>query len=296
MHKERGYIMEVSNSTPKIQKKLYLSYCNSPSDSTLIGHSHPECELISILEGSFELVYDNMVLLLRKGEVILIPPKISHLMRSNKTPGNHAFVIQTNILNMDYSKSPKIYKLTPITLSLLDIIIKEIKRTVLTDDDYWYDGFEGFSKTIFSIDDALKKLIEVYIHLTTQQKSSVPDFSSGEKPYIFNQAINYMNSHLKHRLTISDIANHCHVSPSTLKNVFRDYSGLGVIGHFYQLKINATKPLLEKDKPISYISDTFGFSSQSYYTQAFKRITGITPIQYKKSKKYTGNSNLIIHE
>ena len=277
--------MNILNSTPKIQKRLAFSYCNSPFDTALIGHSHSDCELISVLDGSFELIYNNLVLLLKKGDIILIPPNTSHLMRSNKTPGNYVFVIETTLLGMEYSESPKIYKSTQTTSALLDIIIKEIKRTLLTDKNYWNDGFGSFSTILFSIDDALKMLVESYLYFITHQKPSIPDLSSGEKPYVFNQAINYMNAHLMGRLTIRDIANHCNVSQSTLKNVFKDYSGLGVIGHFYHLKINATKPLLLKDKSISYISDTFGFSSQSYYTQVFKRVTGVTPMQYKKSKR-----------
>ena len=277
--------MDILNATPKIQKRLALSYCNAPFDATFAGHSHSEYEIIAVLDGSFELIYNNLVLLLKKGDVIVIPPNTSHLMRSNKSPGNHVLVIESTILNIEHSESPKIYRSTPMTSALLDIIIKEIKGSLLTVKHYWNDGFGSFSIILSSIDDALKKLIEAYLYFITRQKPSVPDLSSGEKPYVFNQAINYMNSHLKDRLTIDDIANHCHVSPSTLKNVFRDYSGLGVIGHFYQLKINATKLLLEKDKSISYISDTFGFSSQSCYAQAFKRITGITPMQYKKSKR-----------
>ena len=40
--------------------------------------------------------------------------------------------------------------------------------------------------------------------------------------------------------------------------------------------------MIENGKSMSYISDLYGFSSQAYYSQTFKRIVGITPIQYKK--------------
>jgi AraC-like DNA-binding protein len=38
---------------------------------------------------------------------------------------------------------------------------------------------------------------------------------------------------------------------------------------------------------IAEISDMTGFTSQSYFSTAFKNYTGLTPSQYKKSLKNT---------
>ena len=59
-----------------------------------------------------------------------------------------------------------------------------------------------------------------------------------------------------------------------------------VSNYILNIKINESKSLLKyTDKPISAISLYLGFSSQSHFNHAFKKITNKTPIEYRNSHK-----------
>ena len=55
------------------------------------------------------------------------------------------------------------------------------------------------------------------------------------------------------------------------------------MSYFTHLKIERAKRLLrESDLSVSRISELFAFDTPNYFTKTFKRLTGYTPLQYKK--------------
>ena len=273
--------MKITNPTPQITDNCYFTLCSAAEDPHLTGHTHPEAEIVAVVEGCFEHVYENVVITISRGDVLIIPPNTFHLLKSNKKPGNKVFVMQMLLNNMNYYRSPKIYKMSDENFSLLNIIMLDIRNN--TDTMLRCDGSDNYRLSKNAICDSTKKLIESWIYKILTQEKSIPDFVESKHAFIYNQAINYMTEHIENMLTLNDIASHCHVSPTTLKTTFKLYIGRSVIAHFLDLKINYSKELIKNGKPISYISDVFGFSSQAYYSQVFKRITGMSPLQYKKT-------------
>ena len=81
---------------------------------------------------------------------------------------------------------------------------------------------------------------------------------------------------------IAEIAKACGTSPTRLKCIFTKYSGLGVHKYFVSLKINVAAQLIKSGMTVTEISERLGFSSQGYFSLAFKRETGMSPTEYKK--------------
>ena len=53
--------------------------------------------------------------------------------------------------------------------------------------------------------------------------------------------------------------------------------------YFIELKINQAKQLLrENELSVREISENLAFNTPDYFTKTFKRITGLTPLAYKK--------------
>lgn len=114
---------------------------------------------------------------------------------------------------------------------------------------------------------------------------------SGEEPRIsrelpnhwvkFREIETYMQANIHANLTIEDILTASGVSLSTLKRIFRQQADCGVIHYFLKLKIDEAKRLLlESDHTVSQISDQLGFSSVHYFSNLFKKYTGVSPKQY----------------
>lgn len=67
--------------------------------------------------------------------------------------------------------------------------------------------------------------------------------------------------------------------------------GIPVKPYILKAKIMTAQNILTfSDFPIVDISDSLGFSSQSAFAAAFRKITGFTPLQYRN--KYSENYSL----
>jgi AraC-like DNA-binding protein len=107
------------------------------------------------------------------------------------------------------------------------------------------------------------------------------NFLSTDNPVI-NRAMACINEHLREKLTGDIIGEYLHISPSYLSARFKKKTGLDLPSYINQQKITEAKRLLAyTDKPLADISNYLSFSSQSYFQNIFKKVTGTTPKQYR---------------
>ena len=83
------------------------------------------------------------------------------------------------------------------------------------------------------------------------------------------------------------LADHVHLSVNYLRNVFKDNTGDSLSAYITQKKLALICDLLQNtDMPLSEISDKLGFSTKNYFFTFVKKHTGMTPGDYRKSKRY----------
>lgn len=93
---------------------------------------------------------------------------------------------------------------------------------------------------------------------------------------------NYVRHHISEPITTQQLAKHLFLSRSRLSTKFKAETGLTLNSFITKEKIEEAKRLLRySDKPILSISYFLGFSSQSHFSQVFKKHTGKTPIEYR---------------
>jgi len=97
---------------------------------------------------------------------------------------------------------------------------------------------------------------------------------------VFKNAVKFMNVNIQKQLSIDELAQKCNISPTGLKNIFSKYAGLGIHKYFLKLKINHAVHLLKQGVSVTQISEILGYSSQGYFSHAFKRETGKNPSEY----------------
>ena len=100
----------------------------------------------------------------------------------------------------------------------------------------------------------------------------------------FGLIINTIESNLSNHVTIESLAKMCNLSASNLKQIFKKHYSGGVMKYYTQRKIEKAKALMKEGYSASQISSMMGFSSQNYFTNVFKRETGVLPSEYKKGK------------
>lgn len=107
----------------------------------------------------------------------------------------------------------------------------------------------------------------------------IPD---GVSPVIAS-CLRFIKRNISQQITQKDVAEHAKISPGYLSSVFKKEVGLSVSDYIAVQRVEEAKHLLgATDRTLSDISTYLCFSSQSYFQNVFKKITGMTPMEYKK--------------
>ena len=101
---------------------------------------------------------------------------------------------------------------------------------------------------------------------------------------LLSKAINYIHDNISNPLTSLDIAEYVGISRGYLSSLFNNALKMKINDYINNEKIKLAMTLLSNtDNSIIDVSNYLGFSSQSYFQNIFKKHTGITPLQYKRS-------------
>jgi len=96
--------------------------------------------------------------------------------------------------------------------------------------------------------------------------------------------ISYIGNNLNGELNLSILARISGHNPSYLSSIFRKETGICLSDYIMNRRIEDAKSLLcHTENTISDIANYYQFSSQSHFTQKFSKLTGMTPLVYRKS-------------
>ncbi|MBR5538670.1 MAG: helix-turn-helix transcriptional regulator, partial [Clostridia bacterium] len=93
----------------------------------------------------------------------------------------------------------------------------------------------------------------------------------------------YIDRYAVQPLTNTQIAKRFGYHPYYLGNVFSNEEGITLHKYIMDARVkNAKERLSFTEKPISVISSEMGFKDSSYFSAFFKKVTGMTPKEYRK--------------
>lgn len=100
-----------------------------------------------------------------------------------------------------------------------------------------------------------------------------------------NQIKDFLINNISTRYTISQLAEEFDISVKSLKECFKEVHDIPIGEYMRNYRISfAQKSLAETDISIADIAHSIGYENQSKFTQTFKKITGMTPIEYRNKK------------
>lgn len=105
---------------------------------------------------------------------------------------------------------------------------------------------------------------------------------------LIQEVLRYIKLNLCNSLDGSVIAKEVHMSRCALCLRFKKEMNESLAGYIQTQRIEKARSLLSyTDKSLSEISSFLCFSSQSHFQNVFKKVTGMTPIKYRKAAKQT---------
>lgn len=96
------------------------------------------------------------------------------------------------------------------------------------------------------------------------------------------KCIDYIYENLQEKLTVRSMAEYLMIEPTYLSKLFSKEVGISFREFIINARVSAAKNMLAySDFSFSEVSLSLGFSSQSAFTDTFKRLTGMTPGKYR---------------
>ena len=96
------------------------------------------------------------------------------------------------------------------------------------------------------------------------------------------EALRIMSERYADPLTLAEVADGLGLSANYLSALFKQTVGVGFREQLNRIRVEESKRLLlSTDFPLAEIAIAMGFTDQSYFCKTFKRLTGITPSQFR---------------
>lgn len=100
---------------------------------------------------------------------------------------------------------------------------------------------------------------------------------------IVKKTVLYLNQHLKDSILRWKLADYVHISEDYLSRIFKKELKLSPWDYLIRLRIHTSKKLLrDTSDPIADIAEKVGFTDQAYFCRVFKKLTGFSPLLYRK--------------
>ena len=92
----------------------------------------------------------------------------------------------------------------------------------------------------------------------------------------------YIDQHYSEDISRNILTDIFYLDPDYASKLFKQELGISFKNYLIQKRIDVAKDLLvNTDLPINTIADNVGYGNYSYFTRIFKKVIGVTPIEYR---------------
>lgn len=103
------------------------------------------------------------------------------------------------------------------------------------------------------------------------------------------EALDFIEENLTVEIDVENVASHLYVSVSSLQKTFKYAFHMYVKEYIIRRRFTcAANDILHTNNSITEISIKYGYSSAESFTRGFKKIWGITPSEYRKTRTFAG--------
>lgn len=284
------YIKTKLSNVINISKIVTIHYYEFDKSFVFKGEKHDFWELVFVDRGEVLISSDGKETVLKQDEVIFHKPNEFHSIRAHNSAPN-VFIISfvCNSLAMHYFKGLKTMVNKRLKMFISSIIEEarntfdlpvnnpNLKQLILKDNGEI--GGEQLIKTYLE-----QFLIMLIRFLTNKKETKIFPSKETMENHLVSSIIRIIEDNIYGAITVSDICRKLGYSRTYLSELFRQQSGYTISNYYTISKINLAKQLIREDNyNFTQISDLLKFDNPQYFSRVFKRITKMSPSEYKNS-------------
>ncbi|MDP4133734.1 MAG: AraC family transcriptional regulator [Bacillota bacterium] len=273
-----------------VTKIVTTFYFELPKNYIFKGESHNFWEILYVDSGEINARAGGSEYHLKQGDIIFHKPNEFHNVRSACDTAPNVFIITFDCKSraMDYFKGHH-FTLSDDAKNILALIMKECQETFSYNTQ---TGIYVLKNSTFGGMQMVKNLLEQFLIKMIRQDKTIQFYPESES---FNNSLvqditNYMKANIYNSIDINDICSYMHYGKTFLSKTFKKVTGDSLMNFYINLKIKEARKLIRQtDKSFVEISNALMFSDPHYFSRTFKRITGVSPKEYKNqlNKKVT---------
>ena len=250
------------------------------------SHVHNYYEFYFFLEGNVTMNIEGALHALKPGDVIIIPPNISHyaILNDEHIPYRR-FVFWISI---DYCND--LLQLSPDYVYLMQ------HARVTKHYIFHYDviGFNTLQSKVFRLIEELHSnrfgrdakitlcANDLILHLNRSVYEMEHPKSQHEQQHLYQNLLLFIEDHLDEELTLDRLAEQFFVSKYHIAHVFKENLGLSIHQFITKKRLRMCQEAILSQTTISNIYLKYGFKDYSSFFRAFKKEFGMSPKEYRE--------------
>lgn len=275
MSNERFELQREENTQPVNAKLLYISKARYGGDWHSLLHAHVCTELFYVVGGRGMFRLENETFPLETDDLLIVSPNVEHTEMGISSDPLEYIVLGIEGLDFVFPGKDARYARLPYreyrgdTLLCLDLMLREMEKKA-----------EGHAEIC-------QRLLEILIlQLIRNSSCAVTPAASRRSSRECAVVKRYIDQNYSENITLDMLAELTHMNKYYLVHVFNRENGKSPISYLIDRRIRESRHLLANtDHSLSQISQMLGFSSQSYFSQSFKKAQGVTPNEYRRQHK-----------
>ena len=273
-----------------VERPFEVVYRKSSTSTPVNPHTHNALEIYFTLTDLPDVLLNDTVSGVASGSLIIIPPHYVHQLFNQKLTVYERYIItiKSSWLNdvlgdeshlMSYASPscpPQIIRLSPKNASGLKNMLSDYLRSSSSDN--------APTVTLSSLAEFFPLLRDLDFLITDGiKRSSAGSLSFSQSQKNVNRIIAYINRHLNEPITLDDIAAEFFLNKDYIGRLFKEHTHAS-IGHYIAVqRAGLASGMLEEGFSVAEVQERLGFSSYSYFFKFYKKMTGISPSQYRKT-------------
>lgn len=224
---------------------------------------------------------------LKKGQFMLLDGKVPHRLIVQETGPCRMLNVEFDMVEKE-TALPSLRELADEDEAVGELAGEAASHLVLSDSDELYpllkslvtELSEGENRRGVRVLLLFAQLLVTIAHLRKEM------LAKGDDPagrYV-SDAIRYMRQNYDRDIQVKDIAAAVNLHPGYLHRLFGAATDTTITAYLTELRIDKAMMLLRQtDIPINDICEYTGIGSRAYFHALFRKHTGITPVEYRKS-------------
>ena len=255
-------------------------------------HSHPEFELVYILESHGKRIIGNSVESFESGDMVFLGDDIPHVWLNDEIFYKGINSLKAKAMVIYFSRDlfgNSFYEL-PEAQEVKKFLSQGVKGVSIT----------GQTNAIIAkkMEKLLKKkgfevvmgLIEILFLLSKSKDlrfindDSYVSVSDENKNDRLAAVFQYVKTNYKEEISLDEISKIANLTPTSFCRMFKAKTKKAFVEYLNEIRVsNACKYLIETDLGISEIAYECGYKTASNFNKLFKKLIGTTPKEYRRN-------------